>query len=116
MIFRLFFFTALISISTIAVLPDYNALPPVASINDLLNHAVAFFTLTVLYGYAFAHSFRRIGSSLLGYGLLIEVVQSLLPTRYASVEDVLADLFGILIGIAVMLGIRSLRERRDCLK
>lgn len=102
MIFRLLFFSALVSISVLAVLPDYSALPKVASFNDLLNHGVAFTTLTILYALAYHHSIQRIVWSLLGYAVLIEIVQAFLPTRFASVEDIVADSLGIALGIFIL--------------
>ncbi len=113
MIFRLLFFSALISISILAVLPDYSALPPVASFNDLLNHAVAFTTLSVLYALAYHHSIRRISWSLLGYGVLIEIVQAFLPTRFASVEDIVADSVGIALGMLIYAQLRVSALKRQ---
>ncbi|WP_240648546.1 VanZ family protein [Variovorax beijingensis] len=43
--------------------------------------------------------------SLVGYGVLIEVLQSFTPNRSAEVSDVVADAMGIIVGrlIAAML-------------
>lgn len=99
--FRTLFFSALVSISILAVLPDYNALPPLASLSDLLNHAAAFTLLTLLYGLSYQHPPKQIAGSLIAYGVMIEMVQAFLPTRYASVEDILADSVGILLGLSI---------------
>lgn len=112
LLYRLLFLAALLSISTLAFLPDYNALPPIVSVSDLLNHAAAFIFLSVLYTLAYPHSFQRIALTLLGYGLLIELVQAFLPTRFASIEDVVADAAGVIAGIAGVKMFRSLRERK----
>lgn len=110
--YRLLFVGALLSISVLAFLPDYNALPPIVSVSDLLNHAAAFTLLSLLYALAYSHSFQRIALTLLGYGLLIELVQAFLPTRFASVEDVVADSIGVLAGIAGVKMFRSVTERK----
>ncbi|MFZ2891342.1 VanZ family protein, partial [Sulfuricurvum sp.] len=99
MIFRLLFFISLLSISILAVLPDYNALPQIVSMSDLFNHAVAFSVLTLLYVFAYSHTHKRIAITLIMYGVLIEATQVFLPTRYASFEDIIADFVGILLGL-----------------
>ncbi|MDD3594836.1 VanZ family protein [Sulfuricurvum sp.] len=101
LLFRFFFYTALFSISTLAVLPDYSALPPIVSVSDLINHAAAFFVLYVLYTLSYRHSIQRMTFSLIAYGIGIEVVQAFLPTRFSSVEDLIADCTGILVGFSV---------------
>lgn len=109
-LYRLFFLGALLSISILAFLPDYNALPPLVSVSDLLNHAAAFALLAILYTLAYSHPFQRIALTLIGYGILIELVQAFLPTRFASLEDVVADSVGLLAGILVVKIFRSLTE------
>lgn len=88
---------SLAAISVLAVLPDYNSLPPLVSISDLLNHFVAFVALTLLYTLSYAHTRERIAFSLVLYAITIEVVQVFLPTRFASLSDILADSLGILL-------------------
>lgn len=99
--FRILLFSALVSISILAVLPDYNALPPLASLSDLLNHAAAFTLLSILYALSYQHTPKQIAGILIAYGVMIETVQAFLPTRYASVEDILADSVGILLGLSI---------------
>ena len=99
--FKLLFYAALGAISTLAFLPNYDALPPLVNISDLLNHAVAFITLFILL--KMAHPKLKLTyhlSFLLAYALWIEAVQYFLPTRFATWSDVLADSVGILIGYA----------------
>lgn len=105
--FRTLFFSALISISILAVLPDYNALPPLVSFSDLLNHAAAFSVLSILYTLAYSHTPKRIAITLIGYGIIIEGVQAFLPTRFASIEDLIADSVGILLGLTIIKMIKS---------
>jgi len=99
--FRTLFFIALISISILAILPDYNALPPIVSVSDLLNHAAAFSVLSILYTLAYSHTQKQIAVALISYGVMIEAVQAFLPTRDASIEDIIADSAGILIGLTI---------------
>ena len=105
--FRALFFTALISVTILAVLPDYNALPPIVSVSDLLNHAAAFSVLSLLYSFAYSHTQKQITVTLISYGVMIEAVQAFLPTRYASIEDIIADSLGILVGLTLMKLIKS---------
>ncbi len=111
--FRTLFFSALVSISILAILPDYNALPPIVSVSDLLNHAAAFSVLAILYAFAYSnHTPKRIAITLIAYGVLIEAVQVFLPTRYASFEDIIADSVGIIVGVLIM-KIRSIITKKS---
>ena len=69
---------------------------------DKLDHALAFVTLALLLDLSYPNTcFRgRKWAALLGYGLFIECVQYLLPTRTFSLFDLLADAAGI--GIYLM--------------
>jgi VanZ family protein len=42
---------------------------------------------------------------LLAYGIQIELVQSLLPHRYFSLLDIVADMVGVAIGVVIVWGI-----------
>jgi len=108
--YRFSFFIALVAISTLAFLPDYSALPPIVSVSDLINHGVAFTVLTLLYRFSYTHSSRRVLFSLFSYALFIEFVQAFLPTRCASIEDVIADSVGLLIGMLLSNWIKKLRS------
>jgi len=101
LLFKLLFYTALGAITTLAFLPNYDALPPLVNISDLLNHAVAFIVLFMLLKMAHPKLvLKQSISFLIAYALWIEAVQYFLPTRFASWSDVLADSVGILIGYA----------------
>jgi VanZ family protein len=109
LLFRILFFIALIGIFTLAVLPDYNALPPIVSMSDKLNHASAFSLLSILYILSYSYySLKKVVLTLLGYGILIEVTQAFLPTRSSSIEDIVADLVGILLGIFLLKIVHSI--------
>lgn len=69
---------------------------------DKLQHVLAFFTLATVASLAWpprAWQEGRVAFGLLMYGLLIELVQTQLPTRTASAADVLADAVGIALGL-----------------
>jgi VanZ family protein len=95
MIFRLAFIGALAAITYLATTRhDY---PVVKDISDKANHILAFYALTLLVDFSFPEEplgFSKV-AALLVYGLSIEVVQSFLPHRSASVLDVIADGVGI---------------------
>ncbi len=85
------------------------------SINDKVAHAVTFFIMTLLicrgfrqyYGYGVL-----VGLAL--FGLLIEVVQYLLPWRSFSIADWLADIAGIVgYHILHLLRVRFVRVNRS---
>lgn len=75
---------------------------------DKLNHFGAFAVLTVTACVAYVSRWK-VAAALLGYGVFIECVQSLIPSRTAEAADVLADAVGIGIGLAV--AAVSLRRR-----
>ncbi len=71
---------------------------PVA-INDKLLHAGSFMAFMVWFGGVFeARRAPLLVLALVGYGVLIEVLQSFTPTRQAEFMDVVADVTGVLLG------------------
>lgn len=68
---------------------------------DKLNHIVAFFVLAVGLRCFWLHHSRLVFVLLLGYGVLIEVAQSFVGGRQASLLDIVADIVGMSIGLAV---------------
>ena len=92
-----------------------SAYPGVSSVNDKVEHVLAFGLLSLLADFSFPVG--RFGLAkilpLLGYGVLIEVVQYFLPYRESSAADVLADGIGIAIyaiGIPVLDRIPGVRR------
>ncbi|ANH71105.1 hypothetical protein ABE85_26295 (plasmid) [Mitsuaria sp. 7] len=79
--------------------------PPAADLGwDKANHFTAFGTLAVIGLQCLAAGPRRrwiVLAVLLAYGILIELVQSQIPGRDADAQDVLADMIGAVIGVAV---------------
>jgi VanZ family protein len=93
--FRLILGAVLIVITHLATTPLHY--PVIKHILDKANHLAAFYVLALLVDFSFPKtSFGAAKSgALLIYGILIEVIQSFLPHRMASVLDVVADALGI---------------------
>ena len=99
---KILFFLTLTAVTILAFLPNYDALPPFVSFSDLLNHALAFAVLYILFKKAYpSFSTVRIILPLLLYAVWIESVQYFLPTRYASLSDIAADSVGLLAAYLV---------------
>ena len=71
--------------------------PLIVEVNDKLNHLAAFFALALLSDFAFRGS--GFGPAkflpLLGYGLLLETLQHIIPYRDFSLLDLAADALGM---------------------
>jgi len=105
---RLIFFLALIVITTIAFLPNYDDLPQIASFSDLLNHAFAFFVLYLLLDIAYLQVNTKYKIAfLLFYAFFIEAVQYFLPTRCADFLDILADSVGIIFALIALKAVHA---------
>ncbi len=103
MMAKFLFFSVLTAITTLAFLPNYNALPDVVSFSDILNHFLAFLVLTFLFKFAYPALKNILHVILLTlYAIFIEVVQYFLPTRYADPMDILFDLFGIALAYGII--------------
>jgi VanZ family protein len=73
--------------------------PVIEDINDKAGHLLAFYVLALLTDFSFPDSRLNLPKTalLLGYGLLIEIIQYFLPGRLCSVYDLTADVLGIMI-------------------
>lgn len=82
--------------------------PVVEDLNDKVGHAMAFSTLAFLLDYSFPAS--RPGPTkialLLGFGLLIEIVQYFLPYSTFSLLDWTADAVGIALYLLMLPALR----------
>ena len=100
--FRYLLVFLVLVISYLAFTPIHHAV--VERLPDKLNHASAFLALAFAVDFAFPE--RKFGLwkvlVLLGYGVLIELVQKFLPFRDAEVLDVVADGVGLLIYGAIL--------------
>jgi VanZ family protein len=78
---------------------------------DKLDHGLAFAALAACARLAW----ERVGTpvaGLVGYGALIEIVQTRVPGRQGDVGDFIADVAGIAVGLALVAGARQLALRR----
>jgi len=93
--FRLLLVAAFVVIAHLATTPQQY--PVIKHISDKANHVLAFYALAFLVDFSFPKTNVGIAKvlGLLTYGLLIEVVQSFIPNRMASLLDVAADGIGI---------------------
>lgn len=64
---------------------------------DKIGHLGSFFCLSYLTHLAFKPRWYLLVITLAGYGIFIELVQSTLPYRSASIADFVADMFGVLL-------------------
>ena len=80
---------------------------------DKSNHLLAFSVLTGLGYKAFPRKLALVMVGLLAYGGLIEILQSLTPTRSAEWLDLLADGIGILLGWALIRMLGKLESDPD---
>ena len=96
-----------LAISLLAFLPGQDL--PSISVWDKANHFVAFFVLSVLLWccYIKPKPVKQVILPLVGYGFFIEIVQSILPSRYFSLLDVFADSVGIAIGLGVVFLVKT---------
>ena len=94
---RMLLSAALIAITVLALIPQTEV--PVTTLWDKADHALAFLVLGVLAQWAFpaARFAVVIAPALISYGALLEILQTLTPTRFGSVADLVADLIGVLL-------------------
>lgn len=78
---------------------------------DKLHHAVAFLTLAASACFAYPGARGRALLALLGYGMLIELVQLFIPYRSAEWNDVAADAVGIALGAMLAAAIDAAGRR-----
>ena len=93
--YKILFYITVVVVLILALIPHGKDVMP----NDKLLHIFAFFVLSLELNRASStirHRLRNIGA-LLAFGIFIELVQSLTPAREASLNDVIADLVGILL-------------------
>jgi len=99
-----------LSLAVLLGVVSWFAFKPVLPVQELphldkLRHISAFTTLSVVASLAWApHArlARLVAAGLMAYGLLIEAVQTQLPSRSGSLADWAADALGIALGLALV--------------
>ncbi|MGE5500568.1 MAG: VanZ family protein [Ignavibacteriales bacterium] len=77
---------------------------PEVGVSDKIEHTLAFAVLAVLGTWSFPGRTGRVAAGLIGFGILIEILQGTLPLgRDAEVLDVAADSIGVALGMAAEL-------------
>ncbi|MBK9021077.1 MAG: VanZ family protein [Sulfuritalea sp.] len=94
-LFRIGFAATLVVVSYLAVTPTEHKVSHLVS--DKLNHMAAFLVLAALLDFSVPRVEFTIAKAgaLLGYGLLIEIVQYFLPFRQFSLLDLAVDALGL---------------------
>jgi VanZ family protein len=81
---------------------------PVVTLNDKFMHIAIFVGFAVLWVLAGRRPVWVLVAGLL-YGILIEVIQGVLPiNRSADVDDAVADFIGTLLGVGLALGLQKI--------
>ena len=97
-LFRISLLFSLLITSLLATTPlDYRVVA--SGFGDKLEHLLAFLTLAFLADFSFPRQpWNRIKFiSLLGYGLLLEIIQHFMPWRLFSIWDLAADALGLFV-------------------
>lgn len=108
-IWRLALVVSLLAILVLATIRSGPALP--VAHGDKINHVLAFVELTLLahLGWPAARAWYA-ALWLLGYGLLIELAQAQLHYRSFGLDDLVADLIGIMLGLTGWVGLDRLKR------
>lgn len=103
-LWRLAFTACLLAVLVLALLPDPD--PLLSTGWDKGNHLLAFASLAFLGCMALRGRWLMITAGLLGYGVLIELLQGLTDYRFAEWADLLADGLGIALGVLAYVVLR----------
>lgn len=101
---KVLFFSALLSVTVLALLPVELLTSPVFNWWDKAQYALAFGVLSLLGFAAFPERLGRLALGMVLYGLAIELAQLAVGWRFGEWQDVLADITGVIVAW----GLRSL--------
>jgi VanZ family protein len=108
-LYQIVFWASITAILVLAFTP--HGLKIARHMSDKINHFTAFFILAFLGDRAFEKTFLSLGLYLMGFGLMIEAVQFLLPYRSFAPLDMVANLCGILVYAGIIYTIESVRGK-----
>lgn len=109
---RRWLFAAALLLALLFALRPLGAEAPLFDQVDKFKHLACFAGLTLLAIWAGLRPVWAVAGGLLAFGALIELAQSLAPTRAADPLDLLADLAGIALGLLVLAAWRVVRFSR----
>ena len=101
---KVLFFSALLSVTVLALLPVELLTLPVFNWWDKAQHALAFAVLSMLGFAAFPARLWQVALGMVLYGVAIELAQLAVGWRFGEWQDVLADITGVIVAW----GLRSL--------
>lgn len=90
------FYITATAVLFLALIPASAELPTTGW--DKSNHLLAFGVLAYLGNKAYPQNSLKLSIGLIGFGGLIEVLQTFTPTRFGEWEDLVADGVGVLLG------------------
>jgi len=100
---RLLAFVAACTAVLFLALAPASAIPEVG-VTDKVEHALAFTVLAMLGLWAFPGRVGRLAAGLIAFGIMIEILQATMPFgRDGEVLDVVADTFGVSLGMTAQL-------------
>ena len=104
------FFSALLAVAVLSLAPR-EALPD-TGVSDKLGHFIAYGVLSLvgMYAYPAMSGLRWVVIGLVLYGIGLETLQVLVPSRFFSVGDIFANTLGVLSGYALIILTRKMRR------
>ena len=108
---RLAFGLCVLAVLVLALMPTDLPMPSTGW--DKSNHLLAFSVMALLGRRAYPGRTVAVLSSLLAYGVLIEVLQSFTPNRFAEWQDLVADAAGLALGWGAQQLARAMRRLRS---
>lgn len=94
------FWACAFAVLVLALAPDTDNVIPGTGW-DKSNHVLAFAVLAVFGCRAYASRTLAILVGLVCYGVILEVLQAFTPYHFAQFNDVVGDVFGIVLGYAI---------------
>lgn len=110
-IYRVAFVSGVICLGILSLLPR-DAMP-VTGISDKIEHFLAYGLLGLIGFRAYLKDAWHVAIGLIFYGLLLEILQSMIPGRDPSLFDAIANTLGVLTSWAVLWGLRKALRRED---
>lgn len=108
---KVLFWLACLCVAVGSLTPG-DSLPPLRG-SDKLLHLLGHGGLAFLGGFAYAGRMRIVMPALVGFGVLLEVLQQLVPNRAFDWYDMVANIAGVLLATVLVLLVRRLISWRQ---